>query len=405
MDYKKKYLNLKQIGGKFISVIRPQSYIDANFDRIKNKGTQNCGVFLNKKNKNQILICDKEKLPENKINFILQHPDIYPTLYAEIIVENKNNNNLNKNNNKYYYLWKKMDGDLRDLFTEIIPKEKLQNNYDFFYLKYENYPHNIYMVDDYDSNNKNKKNLELKNKFPEIYTQKIFFQNLNYREIKSNSPETIRPKSFFCREEDYKTIMNKLKSIEEFNTKEDYILEQIIGTIETIIEDMIIQLSKKMLCMLDNSFYYSDFKYDNIVYEIIDNNTYKFYFIDPESTLNSIEGSIQHDYDYEKIIRRINTKFNGLKLNDYKPIIYENFIDKMFNIIYFHNIFDYRIYPNKYSYNDYDIINFYLFNNKKKIECKIAQSSLSPDKNNIFRLKIHNQIELEKFLSNLKYII
>ena len=77
----------------------------------------------------------------------------------------------------------------------------------------------------------------------------------------------------------------------------------------------------------------------------------------------------------------------------------------MFNIIYFHNIFDYRIYPNKYSYNDYDIINFYLFNNKKKIECKIAQSSLSPDKNNIFRLKIHNQIELEKFLSNLKYII
>ena len=102
MNNIKKNLNLKNIDEKFTSIVCSQEYIESNFIPIKNKGTQNCGVYLYKKNKNQILICNKKKLSKNKINFILKCPDIYPTLYAEIIV--KDNNNNNKNNNKYYYL-------------------------------------------------------------------------------------------------------------------------------------------------------------------------------------------------------------------------------------------------------------------------------------------------------------
>jgi hypothetical protein len=359
LKYKYKYLLLKQNGGKFLTLERDQQFIDSQFTQILNKGTQNCGVYIQKKNKNKILICNKIKIPEDKLKFIIENLDIYPTLYNEYII-----------NNQYYYLWEKMNGDVRDLFTEIIPNEYLGDDYNFFYLKYNNYPHNIYVI------NEDMKDLFIKN---------------GYKQIDTNLYE----KDYylcFCKEKDYSTIIKKLKSIENCNyVYIDSKINQIINEIEKNIEIIIKELSKKMLIMINNGFYYSDAKYDNIVYKSNEDGSYKFYFIDPESTLKKITS-----YDYNNELENINTyiqnKFSFLKLNDMKPNIYENFACKMFNLI--------EIGTNLPRSEESDKIN-YLFFEKTKTklsQVRAAQKHFYPNQNNIFPLHINNKEELEIFL-------
>ena len=94
IKYKNKYLFQKQNGGKFLALKRDKQFLDSNFNEIINKGTQNCGVFINRKNKNQILICNTNKIPEEKINFIIDNQEIYPPLYNFPKIKNLRISNL-----------------------------------------------------------------------------------------------------------------------------------------------------------------------------------------------------------------------------------------------------------------------------------------------------------------------
>ena len=125
LKYKNKYLDLKKlIGGAspangaksdddtFEYIESTESEILQNYTKIPNKGTQNCGVFINKSKGNKILICDKYILDINKIEFLLETENIYPRLYKIYHATDTN---------KIFYLWKKMDGDIRDFIFEHIP--------------------------------------------------------------------------------------------------------------------------------------------------------------------------------------------------------------------------------------------------------------------------------------------
>ena len=366
LKYKSKYLLLKQNGGKFLTLERDQNFIDSRFNKIPNKGTQNCGVYILKKNPNQILICNLNQIPEDKLKFITENPDVYPTLYNEYII--KNQVNLE---NKYYYLWKKMKGDLRDLFTEIIPKKYLEKNYNFFYLKYNNNPNNIYLVDD--------------------YMKKLFIENKNYKQIDTNIEELSGYSGYyhcFCEEQDYSIIIEKIKCIEESKSNvSNSNFYAIINEIEKNIEIIIKELSKKMLTILDNGFVNTDAKYDNIVYDTNEDGSYKFYFIDPESTLTNANRYFNEGE--KKLIRNIKNNFSFLKLNDMKPNIYENFASKMFNLIDLSNI------PRS---TENEKINFLFFKDKKITQVRVAQESFCPKENNIFPLEINNKEELKIFL-------
>ncbi len=112
----KKYKNIK-IGGSF--EILPEEDIISNYYKIDSKGTQNCGIYLNKEveKNNEILICNNRPLSDEIFKFLaLPDNNSYPRLYNKFMTNNAEET-------KYYYLWEKMDGDLRDLFLVEIPKQ------------------------------------------------------------------------------------------------------------------------------------------------------------------------------------------------------------------------------------------------------------------------------------------
>ena len=81
---KKKYLNFKKLYGGAIKN-KTKREIIYGYETILNKGTQNCGVYINKKEPNKILLCNKSKLNSNQNDFLFINRDnnlqVYPILY------------------------------------------------------------------------------------------------------------------------------------------------------------------------------------------------------------------------------------------------------------------------------------------------------------------------------------
>ena len=121
LKYKNKYLNLQKLYGGTIE--NTEANIINGYTELSNKGTQNCGVYINYKDPNKILLCNYKKLSNEQHTFLNLNNNsalkIYPRFYQLY---------HSTDTNKYFYLWEKMDGDLRDFFLKHIPARILKKH-------------------------------------------------------------------------------------------------------------------------------------------------------------------------------------------------------------------------------------------------------------------------------------
>ena len=389
LKYKNKYLEIKnnqsddffsvkqsQLGGEIGYYTTSSSHIKKHFNLIPNKGTQNCGVYLpkDKTQNNKILICNNTQISDIIINFINNNQGIYPKLFAELKTDD--NNNI-----KYYYLWEKLNGDIRDLITNIIPKKYIPiEYYDFFYMKLYYKPQNIYVTDDEEKFNV----LNKSNDFMKITNFSINFPLFE---------NTIT----FCNKVDYQNIIKKLEIINKIsNDRYDKMKDnfnKIIEEIENLFVDLFIEISKKMFIMDINGLKYTDLKYDNICYSIDKNGKYLFYLIDPESTCGIKDKPTIYwtpPNIMEIISGRLQDRFSVLKNFEIKPDIFEDFCSPMFNFIILDNNIEMDYNNISKIFGQTKPLNVHL------IQC--AQTSYTPKKHNIFSLDLDTNEKIKNFI-------
>jgi hypothetical protein len=441
LKYKNKYLNLKKlIGGAKGAESDAESdaendaendddtpnYTESeilqNYTRIPNKGTQNCGVFINKSEGNKILICDKNifDIDIDKIEFLSKNENIYPQLYDIYYATDTN---------KIFYLWEKMDGDLRDFIFEHIPRKILKNN------------------------NCSEQEIATFIEFiaKKAYTDvKIYFTagekiKFFHKKLNGSAIETPHLKGSFTSlsRHDSITLMHKsadkekfdeitsflIRFMDVFNSKlsRPYFINKIILEITSEIEyqlnNMIKIITKKRYNMYKKGYYFSDKKFDNIVFQINNVNgkeEYDFFLIDPSSSLNKIMNKIIIDrivsrglspskqeealkeLEKEKrkealnsILYDFNTKYDNFKVTDNHPSIYENYLESLFKTI---EIDDCHIEKQRMLYYHYILDSYNKSNGNLMYE--IATMCYKITKSNVLSTKINTEEELLHLLSN-----
>jgi hypothetical protein len=375
LKYKTKYINLQNLYGG-ANKNKTTSEIIYGYEKISNKGTQNCGVYINYKDPKKILLCNNSNLSREQNDFL--HNDnndlkIYPKLYESY---------ESKDTKEYFYLWEKMDGDLRDFFLKHIPtrilkkykpgvtEEQIKIFIDFINCK--TYQTKLYVIDTpYDDT---KYTL-----LGSLYETKLLYKNVDETNIK------------------YKLNIIKLydNMLSDININ---IIYDILTEIEHQLNDIIKSLTYKRYLMYQHNFYTDDEKFDNIVYKIIENNDddykYEFYFIDPESTLK--KDYYTSEEIFKNIVNDIKSKYDTFKMSDAFPNIYNTFLTNMFDIA------DYEDnHENTYTQLYLDYARKELKEGDKRITGQgwhIAIKKFNIDINNVLPLKINTEYELLQFV-------
>lgn len=369
--YKKKIEKITKIlHNGFITKNISEQYIQNNFNKINNKGTQNCGVFLKLNDNNKILVCSKNRMNSDDKQFLLTNEGIYPKLYEELI-ELSLDKLTNKKINKYYYLWEKMDGDIRTLYHETIPMSVLGNNYNIFEYKLDK-PYTIYYAtnDLFDLMNRH-------NGYRIIETRFL------YQDEDSGK--------LFCNRKDYENIIyriNSLKSCSDIYI--DVKFKNILNQITSVHTQLIKSISKHIYTLIQNDYFYTDLKLDNIVYKYDnDSNKYNFFLIDPDSTLSKNSNFIGRTREKSliQLMTYIKNKFENFKMNDLFPDMYNTFLEPMFNII--------ELDDGLYVGNDVDKL-YALFNIPLGIgECAMNSYKINPNK--VLPINFSSENELINF--------
>jgi len=382
LKYKNKYLNLQKLYGG--TVENKESNIINGYVNLSNKGTQNCGVYINYKDPNKILLCNYTKLSNQQLEFLNLNNTglkIYPKFYQLY---------HSTDTNKYFYLWEKMDGDLRDFFLKHIPTRILKKH------KPDVTEYQIKIFTDF---------ITHKSYQDKLYVMRDDYNKQEYRLLGSYYGTNLLYK--ITNEQNIKHKLNIIKSFDMFLSDIDYrrIIYDILTEIEYQLHDVIKTLSYKRYLMYQNGFYSSDKKLDNIVYKIIDENKYEFYFIDPESTLEQI---IVRPYAYftpekvfENIVDDIKSKYENFKMNDALPNIYNTFLTSMFDICDYNDNHQ-NTYNNLYlDYLQTEIDEERYPRNKKFINgWEFALKKFNIEKNNIFPLQIDTEEQFLQFIKN-----
>jgi hypothetical protein len=110
MDYYQKYFKYKQ---KYLDL---KGGVMRDWIQINNSGQQNCGIFINNSRPNEIMKCEYGDKRYNIYLEKLHHRSVIDVFPKIIKTEYK------KNENKTYTIMDKLDGDLTQLFCEVIPK-------------------------------------------------------------------------------------------------------------------------------------------------------------------------------------------------------------------------------------------------------------------------------------------
>ncbi len=389
LKYKNKYLNLQKLYGGIIKYIHDiESNIINGFTEIENKGSQNCGVYINKKDPTKILLCNKSELSDIQLDFLNLNNEsglkIYPILHQLYYSTDTRN---------YFYLWEKMDGDLRDFVLKHIPTRILKKH------KPDVTEEQIKIFINF---------IDCKRHQYKLYIYGGSYDETQYNLLGSHYGIT----TLLYKKKDEQDIQNTLNIIKLYDiylSGIDYrrIMTDIVKEIETQLHDIIKILSYKRYQMYKQGFYTSDDKFDNIVYKIIetdgDNYKYDFYFIDPESTLQTMDTGphayFTKDKIFEFIVNDIKTKYEDFKMTDKFPNIYNTYLTSMFDICDSDNNHP-RFYEDLYlDYLQTEIDKDRYPRNKKFINgWDFAMKKINIDKNNIFPLKINTEEEFLQFI-------
>ncbi len=402
LKYKSKYLELQKLYGGAIKYIeRPESDIINGFVGLSNKGTQNCGVYINYKDPHKILLCNNSKLSDIQLEFLNLNNEsglkIYPILHQLY---------HSTDTNKYFYLWEKMDGDLRDFVLKHIPTRILKK------YKPDVTEEQIKIFLDFIDSKRYPDKLFINTGECKIYQDKLISNKCDYNPEKYISIGSYIGTDLLYKNTDEESIKYKLNIIKSFDIylsdiNSIRIMADIIKEIENQLYYIIKTLSYKRYLMCKQGFYTSDKKFDNIVYKIIetdgDNYKYDFYFIDPESTLQTIDSGpyayFTTDKVFEHILYDLQTKYQDFKMTEKFPNIYDTFLTTMFDICD-----SYNNHPNMYNnlYLNYleKEVNKGLYPQRKKFinGWEVALQKFNIDKNNIFPLQINTEEEFLQFI-------
>jgi hypothetical protein len=111
LKYKLKYIALKrQLGGFKLDLTEWRS--------ISTSGEQNCGIYISDKYLDYIVKCERMINTDNikHINEINSQKQLFPKIIDNQIIENK-----------HYIIMQKMDGDITDIYFDVLPKITLNN--------------------------------------------------------------------------------------------------------------------------------------------------------------------------------------------------------------------------------------------------------------------------------------
>jgi hypothetical protein len=388
LKYKKKYLNLQKLDGGTMDH-KNKSEIIYGHQNISNKGTQNCGVYINYKNPDKILLCNYTKLNDDQLDFLNLNNNtnlkIYPIFHRLY---------HSKDTNEYYYSWEKMDGDLRDFFLKHIPARILKKHKPDVTEKQIKIFTDLIVCKTYQTK------LHILNSHD--------YDDINYTVLGDYYGST----KLLYKKKDEKDIKYKLDIIKMYDNElydiEFRIMYDILTEIEKQLQDIIKSLSYKRYLMYQNSFYTDDKKFDNIVYKIIEQNgdeyKYEFYFIDPESTLKTTSTFSTQEDIFKGIVDDVSSKYDTFKMSDALPNIYDIFLTNMFDICDCEN--------NHKNTLDQLFID-YLKREKDRTDLKegeikinnisitgwdFALKKFNVEKNNVFPLKINTEEELLQFI-------
>jgi hypothetical protein len=293
IKYKNKYLNLKQIkgGNKLLE----------GWSDIPNTGRQNCGIFINLKEKDKIMKCSGTIANINAVNNINDKIHLFPIIYS-----------VDQLDLNYYTIMEKLDGDISDIFYKFIPNNiinKLDLEKD---IKYD-----IMQL------------FKLK-----INGQKKFFYIEN---IKENS------------------ILEEFKNSKVSLKLFDTVIEKIIYTIKNNYQNIIEGMFDLKFKLYTLGYTYTDNKFDNFGYKFADegikilDKKFIFYFLDYDSGLGEFNNNEDKSNYIKTILYELNNKYitygiNGgynlttfldsyihFGIKSYSPIVYnlpiDNFLD------------------------------------------------------------------------------
>jgi hypothetical protein len=347
-----------------------EDFLNTRFTKISNSGTQNCGVYtpneeFYKENKHLpsplILICNHTKLEDTKKQFLLENTDIYVELYREYkiteLTENQKNTKnsylsgqRNENTELYYYLWQKMDGDVRQLFSKDIPSRFLKNNVEMELFTTLSNEESIPLFVIYNPPEPENEKLLPDSLFKEVtflgpsgHHPLTLFKELNtdLKELPFNWNHgkltwycLKRQHDLFERKADLwrRVLLYLEKSSDDkrlFRESLVFEFESIMSSIEYAMTQFIEQVSKLESNMHKVGWSFGDKKFDNVVYKH-DNGKYTFRFIDPDSTLHS-NRSINFETN---LLERIENKYQHFQYHNAKTNLFQsNFLSAMFTLI------------------------------------------------------------------------
>ena len=363
-----------------------KTFLETWFTPISNSGTQNCGVYIPKDEfytennlpKPLILICNHSGLEENKKEFLQGNIHIYVQLYREYKITELNENQRTTQNSSrhdpienkelYYYLWQKMDGDVRQLFSVDIPSRFLEKNVEMELFTSLSSEKSIPLFANHNSGE------EEEEKLPDSIFQEVTFLGpsghhpLGWKELNtdlennkihfpSDLVTTMRGKmTWYClkRQHDifekkadlWRRVLEHLETKHNFysdksvydwlhrNTfRESFIIEfgSIMSSIEDAMTQFIEQVSNIEIQMDKLGWSFGDIKFDNVVYKH-DKGKYTFRFIDPDSTLKEKRWALKEKTI--QVLERIENKYQHFQYHDQKPNVFQsNFLSAMFTLI------------------------------------------------------------------------
>jgi hypothetical protein len=241
LKYKNKYLEL--LGGVFYD----KNGIDTNkWIKIDNNGQHNCGIYINKTDK-QLIKCTSGILDIETIiittdvesikqyNYIESLQPYFPKIYDI---------NYNQTLNKTFMTMELFDGDITSIFFDILPKIALNKTLDECEsILFEN-DHNIILID---------------------YEKK----DLIYRIFKLKIPRTIYKniRDPYYEFHNYLTDLNKI-------TKSEYndFIDKLKLLINNFYNFIIIEIMKLLYKITLSGYKYIDYKFDNFAYKLLNDD-------------------------------------------------------------------------------------------------------------------------------------
>lgn len=317
-QYSKTFSNNKNIFEEHGGVIKENDIL-YGWKAIKNFGQHNCGIFINDDEPDKIIKCEygnkcSEKF--NMVNIINKQMQLFPIIY-----------NLFEINDKCYIKMEKMDGDITNIFLDIIPKMTLnkmnvdentkENIMKLFKFKFTGSFESIQSV--------NTDSIILyvyqnQNKIPEL----LAYENKTQNNEKYFEGYKYYHKHYYLQKniEDIKNIITFVEGLKIDYHIYDIFMKENILQIKTIYHNIIEAIANINKALNYLGYVYGDNKFDNYAYKIVNygltdykspyafklyDKHFRVFFLDAESglyerienfytVLNNINKMVKEDY-------------------------------------------------------------------------------------------------------------